>query len=205
MHLVTSNSTHPIAWESELKGLWALWKLPFVALGFFNLGEKREQNPPPVTAAEGKERGHSSAKEGGWAPPERGRSPCPPWRSSPGVTEAGGDALWAGPALQGPALVLTGVEQSREQYVALLSHLLPIRLRWGGDCAVFLFKMICNWGMRACKRRSPPSFLFGWALVCLFVQSEDPAAITCAELLAASSSLWGYGGKGSAYHIPLLL
>lgn len=54
MHLVTLNSTHPIAWESELKELWALWKRPFVALGFFNLGEKGERNAPRVLTAEGK-------------------------------------------------------------------------------------------------------------------------------------------------------
>lgn len=45
------------------------------------------------------------------------------------MTEAGGRALGVGPALQGPALVSTGVVQSQEQYVALLSHLLAIRLR----------------------------------------------------------------------------
>lgn len=49
-------------------------------------------------------------------------------RAALAVTEAEG-ALWAGQALQGPALVLTGAVQSQEQYVALLSHLLPIRLR----------------------------------------------------------------------------
>lgn len=49
-------------------------------------------------------------------------------RAALAVTEAGEGALWVGPALQGPALVLTGVVQSQEQYVALLSHLLPIRL-----------------------------------------------------------------------------
>lgn len=50
-------------------------------------------------------------------------------RAALAMTEAGGGALWVGPALQGPALVLIGVVQSQEQYVALLSHLLPIRLR----------------------------------------------------------------------------
>lgn len=140
---------------------------------------------------------HSFAKEGAWPAPGRGRSPCPLWRSSAGCD--GG--WWRCPvgwsSTAGTCPCLTGVEQSQEQYVALLSHLLPIRLCWGGDCAelVFLLAMNCNWDMRACKRRSPPSFLFGWALVCLSVKSDDPAALTCIEFLAVPSSLWGYGGQ----------
>lgn len=38
-------------------------------------------------------------------------------------------------ALQGTAHVLTGMVQSQEQYVALLLHLLPVRLHWNSDYA----------------------------------------------------------------------
>lgn len=81
----------------------------------------------------GKEHSHSFAKEKGAG----ALVPC--GRAALAVTGAGGGALWVGPALQGPALVLTGVVQSQEHYVALLSHLLPIRLCWGGDCRAGIF------------------------------------------------------------------
>lgn len=85
IHLVTLNSTHPIAWESELKGLWALSKHPFVALGFFNLGEKGEPNAATVPAAEGQ-----GAQERGWPAAERAGDLVPCGGAALAVTEAGG-------------------------------------------------------------------------------------------------------------------
>lgn len=78
------------------------------------------------------------------------------------------------PALQGTALVLTGMVQSQEQYLALLSHLLPVRLHWNGDCAAGPFSSSQTvTGVSKCDRRG----LFpAWLDVGLSIHTEDPCS-----------------------------
>lgn len=177
MYTVTLNSVYLIAWEIELKGIWALWKHPFIALGWikhFDLWEKGEQNPEChlQRSSEWQQKGQEQARvTEGWEQravlaPNRGWSRCMAgliqhFRATTVGTCSCFNMTGAVPE------AVCGLTKHHVSFLQGCTRSVTVQ-SWS-----FGFRMNCNWCMEVWSKVPSPSCMFRWSLVCSSKQSEE--------------------------------